>query len=285
MLATDAMMLQDYYTPENFKKIGHNLLFVAAKYGDLVTVQRLLQRPQADHLCQQHDKYGRSALMLALLPEPDEPMAKKDERLEIVRLLIKQIPLGITCLYGKNALSLAVCNGHMAALTLILQQSASWALINQKDINGLTPAMLAAKRGFLDILECLVARGADLTQCCHEKGTILMHAAANNQEKVVAYLLESPQVQAQINARDQHQETALFYALHARSIVITQTLLQYGADITPKNLWGQTVFEKATFQRQKEIVACLQLEQQKQAALIFSSEQHSTFTPPLKMRR
>lgn len=63
--------------------------------------------------------------------------------------------------------------------------------VNEKDAQGLTPAMWAAANNQVETLKFLQAQGADFTLMAHTAETALLLAAANGHTQVLQVLLSA----------------------------------------------------------------------------------------------
>lgn len=103
------------------------------------------------------------------------------------------------------------------------------AEVDATDAQGTTALMFAAQRGFTEIVDLLLARGADVNLHRRQFGTTaLMFAAAANQVAVVRQLLEQ---QVDLNATNEDGSTALMGATLAGATEIVELLIAAGADV------------------------------------------------------
>jgi len=119
---------------------------------------------------------------------------------------------------------------------------------------GSTAVMFAAERGFTEIVQLLVAKGANVNH--HNKyGFTALHAAAsNNHADVVKLLLEKG---AQVDAQDELGQTPLYFAAERGHLEIVRLLVTKGADVNKLAKKGWTPLYAATSGNFVEIVKLL----------------------------
>ncbi len=185
----------------------------------------------------------------------------------------------------ETALSLAV-KFHMSSSVRVLITSG--ADINQRDINGWTPLMLAVQHGFekivgllcennadLDVkrtmfrdtavslaakhnrsscLNILIESGADINQTDYNGWTPLMHAARNGFEEIVRLLCEN---KADLNAQSHALNTAITLATEHNKPSCLEALIKTGADVTLKTSSGETALDIASSSQNTKCVQIL----------------------------
>ena len=157
---------------------------------------------------------------------------------------------------------LAAQRGHRVAalqeMLSSLDSSLVADLIRATDELGMTPLLWAAKRGFADVAEVLLAFGADAEEVISaqdaEGSTALHHAARKAHNDVVSLLLKSG---APINAVNHDQSTPLHWAARKNNTQAISMLLENGADLESKNKWGATPFDNAKFAEHMGSIALL----------------------------
>ena len=145
------------------------------------------------------------------------------------------------------------------------------AAVNAADAHGDTALIIASQHNDLPVLQLLLDKGAQAAATNHVGATALMLAVLGvseggsvHAESVVKLLLKH---HAEINARDAHGQTALFYAAREQfseaggflgNPRVVQMLLENGADSNVRDLDGQTALLHDA--RQRPIVSGAPLE-------------------------
>jgi ankyrin repeat protein len=165
----------------------------------------------------------------------------------------------------------------------IKQHLAAGKDVNAPDTYGYTSLHFAAYRGHKEIVELLIAKGADVnaldgllqqTPLDYAEGetadllrkhggktslwlrageSIHIAAAAGHIEAFKQFLAAGEDV----NAKDKNGCTGLHHAALAGRIEITQLLIAKGVDVNAKNVNGVTPLHRVTFTGQKEIAELL----------------------------
>ncbi len=135
---------------------------------------------------------------------------------------------------GWTTLMSAVVNGHVEMVQLLV---ASGADVNMKDSNGATGLWLAANSGNLPIVRILVTKGAALNDQNAGGLTSLMIATVGGHYDVVKYLLAS---KADVNLKHKEGDTALMFALASGRNEIASLIIDAGADLNIQNKYGVT---------------------------------------------
>ena len=102
-----------------------------------------------------------------------------------------------------------------------------------------TPLFLAAARGHLDVLRCLIENGADINASTADNCTPLMIAIENGKINVATFLIEHG---AYVDLKDDRGDTALHYAVSRYilhncndSLKVCSCLIKHGADVNGCN--------------------------------------------------
>eukprot|EP00931_Biecheleriopsis_adriatica_P090548 TRINITY_DN64511_c0_g1_i1.p1 TRINITY_DN64511_c0_g1~~TRINITY_DN64511_c0_g1_i1.p1 ORF type:complete len:195 (-),score=52.93 TRINITY_DN64511_c0_g1_i1:84-668(-) len=97
--------------------------------------------------------------------------------------------------------------------------------------------------------------GAKLPQGCSTwQRTGLMIAARHGQEDVISRALESSLSQPQLDVVDEHGNTAVMIAAREGHAKVVDMLIAAGADLSVKNLAGQTASEIASTESVRELL-------------------------------
>jgi ankyrin repeat protein len=116
--------------------------------------------------------------------------------------------------------------------------------VNERDVNGLTPLMWAARTGAVDVMTALLDAGADVdARDARHEWTAMQHAIHTQRVDAVRLLLDRG---ADPNAKT-HPEalTPLLMAAGDRDPAIVKLLLAHGADPRHQGEWGDTPLARA----------------------------------------
>ncbi len=162
---------------------GNTPLYIAIYYGQ-EAVAELLVRRKCD--VNRQDVTHRSPLMLSiekgftsltriLFDHPDIDLTQTDRR-------------------RRNILHYAVISRNVSAIEMLTQKSATRWLSNQPDRLGIFPILMAARKGYLDIMNALLHGGANpnvYDTRFNDHHTALEEAILNGHHQVVLLLLKS----------------------------------------------------------------------------------------------
>ena len=115
----------------------------------------------------------------------------------------------------------------------------------------------AMRNGRIDILDVLIAKGADINDKNKDGETLLNIATNGSRYLIVKYLVSNG---ADINARDRYGDAPLHTAIRNGSQLIVEYLVSIGADINAKNKDGLTPLALAKLNGWKEIAYYLTLQ-------------------------
>lgn len=122
-------------------------------------------------------------------------------------------------------------------------------LLNHKDSSGWTALMHASSRGFINVVNVLLKKGADTSPASLErKDTALMLAATNGHVHIVNALLDA---KADPDTTNYYDDTALMHAAYAGHLTVVQALLNrttQKADVTKRNRASATALMMAAAQ-------------------------------------
>ena len=112
---------------------------------------------------------------------------------------------------------------------------------NAKDDEGATALTAAAEAGDVDLVQKLLADGADVHSQDNDGWTALMSATAAGHRKIVELLLEAG---ADVNAQTNFGLTALMSAAGSGRTEVVEILVNKGADIKAKdnNTWTALIW-------------------------------------------
>ena len=200
-------VLIQYGADVNWKYMykGMTPLMVACKRGHYGIVQRLLQEPNID-IDAVESISGKSALHFAILTS------------EIVTTLVtKGANPNIMDGSGCTPLDYAIRHDNIGVVSTLLQ--------SVKEL--LVPLHLACEKSSTEVVDALIQNGADVNRK-HNGMTPLMVACKRGHYGIVQRLLKTQKVN--VNAQDSNGLTALHFSVQSNSVEIVCTLLLKGAD-------------------------------------------------------
>jgi len=146
-------------------------------------------------------------------------------------------------------------NNYLAERPLRSSIPTSLELINRKVCSyEMTLLHLACKEGNLELIQRLLAAGADINATTKDGCTPLLYAALLGHVEVVQFLLAAG---ADINATDKDGSTSLLYAASSGHIEVVQSLLAAGANINATTKDGCTPLLSAASSGHVEVVQSL----------------------------
>ncbi len=115
--------------------------------------------------------------------------------------------------------------------------------------------MRAARGGYTEIVQALLAKGADVNAKKKYGNTALMYAAERGSTDIIQALLANG---TNANAKNLEGETALMFAVKLGHTETVQALLAYGADVNAKdNYYGRTALTLASMKNHTQIANLL----------------------------
>ncbi|KAK0398478.1 hypothetical protein QR680_002608 [Steinernema hermaphroditum] len=186
---------------------GESLLMVCARCGHTDMARLILADSEIDDT----DNDGWSALLNA---------AHKGY-VQIVRLLLEAgSAVDQTDLMGWTALMWAVYKNHLPVVEILLDYTAHVNMIDEED--GLTPLIVAAGRGFTDVVQRLLNADAQVNACDKFGSTALIWASRKGHLPVVELLLNNG---AELDAVGMYSSTALMLATKGNYISVVEAIL------------------------------------------------------------
>ena len=145
-----------------------------------------------------------------------------------VRYLVglPQVELNDRGAYGKTALQCAVEKNHQDIMQVLI---AAGADIDTKDKDGSTPLLTACESGLLHVVKRLVEAGAGVRVTDNQGDTCLTLAAYYGRTKVVRYLVGLPEVD--VNHRADDNKNALQCAVEQKHNAVVQVLINAGLHV------------------------------------------------------
>ena len=161
-------------------------------------------------------------------------LAVNDNRLAVSELLLKHgSPVDAPDIDGLTPFHLAVKNQSIDMVRLLHKFGASTDRMTE--YSGFTPLHQAALRGNVDILTFLLETGVDEKSKTIDGKTILHVACMGCQYDLCKWIIDRGIVD--IDAKDDHEFTALYYATQLHDIDIVQLLLERGSDPFIGDVW------------------------------------------------
>ncbi|XP_052808936.1 transient receptor potential cation channel subfamily A member 1 homolog [Mya arenaria] len=197
-------------------------LHKAAQYNHIQVVEFLVDR-EAD--IERRDEENYTPLLLASVYG----------RAPTVDLLIqKEADISAVDKNDKTAIFLAAEENQLSALEALLKYDPVKNLINTSDRYDNDPLHIAAMKGYLHIVRCLLKNGADLDSKNEEEQTPLHLAAKFGRTNIVRELVT--QDKNSVNDEDESSNTALHLAALAGHAKVAEVLLEFGADVAARNV-------------------------------------------------
>jgi ankyrin repeat protein len=181
------------------------------------------------------DSAGESALIVAA----------REGKTEVVQTLIdSHADVEIRDKSGRKPVIHAIQQGHLETLEALLQGGASPNAARPEDLRPLESSiqwMSALPRG-KEIFEKLLKRGADVHQVAEDNTTLVMIAAALDEDYALKELLKN---KATIGGITTHGQSSLTVAARNNSVRAAKVLLEAGVDVTHVNDQGRTASQEA----------------------------------------
>jgi thiosulfate/3-mercaptopyruvate sulfurtransferase len=115
--------------------------------------------------------------------------------------------------------------------------------INSRIDNGMSPLMLAAKDGELEILRLLLSGGADVDLINDDENTALWFACFSDEPMMVNELIQAG---CNLDNQNVNGATCLIYCASTGKFDLVRLLVQAGADVSRQTLDGFTALDSAT---------------------------------------
>jgi serine/threonine-protein phosphatase 6 regulatory ankyrin repeat subunit B len=141
---------------------------------------------------------------------------------------------------GYNAIMCASRKGYRDIVELLLDRGAN---IHEKNNKGINALMCASSEGHKDIVELLLDRGANIHEKNNNGINALIYASSKGHKDIVELLLDRG---ADIKEKDCVGSNALLYASYYGHRDVVELLLDQGADIHDKNNEGGNALMEAS---------------------------------------
>ncbi|XP_064630119.1 transient receptor potential cation channel subfamily A member 1-like [Lineus longissimus] len=227
-------------------------LHLAVANGQYAVIMSILESPSSGNIMNWKDTKDRTALHFA---------AEAGNTAILELLLSHGASTAATDLDERTALHIACENNSVGCAEALIH--ASKGELNDPDIDGMSPLLLASMKGHRHMVKVLTALGADNSCKDDQRRTALMLAAMNGQTAVMAILLEN---QADLSATDKYKLTALHYACSNNHAKAVRLLLARNADVTATTLKKETPLDLAAINMASEAtIAILQSDKWEEA--------------------
>ena len=229
---------------------GITELMVAVETGDLARVESLLS--SGVDLNARNDS-GATALLMASASGHGEA---------VERLLVAGADPDIASNRGDTPLAMAIQYGHLNIAVLLLQHGANPDVDHNTDNARLRKPVLvrAAVLGQTDVVRLLIERGVDL----HKSGLEALNAALWRHHEQTAQLLvaagldlNAPTYDTKKYSSMQNGERVLHTAAQQGLVSSVQLLLEHGADVNGRNVHGRSALYFAVKEDHPDVVAML----------------------------
>jgi len=209
-----------------------NALMQASELGDVATVRRLVEDPDAGVDLECRTERGETPLMLAAW----------NGHVDLVRFLLEAgADVQATDREREDALIGASGRpGKAAVLEMLLTGGAH---VDRRNASGRTALIEAASVGSEDNAAVLLRYGADRNVVTDEQETALTFAVVNEYRNLVGLLLNAG---AAVDARDEKGWTPLTYAVYSGKREIVRRLVEAGADPDQVDGEGNTMLTHVT---------------------------------------
>ncbi|XP_067676346.1 serine/threonine-protein phosphatase 6 regulatory ankyrin repeat subunit A-like [Haliotis asinina] len=202
----------------------------ASMSGDLSKVNFILSQEKAN--IDRKDGIGRTPAMWAAAMG----------HMHVVELLVnKGAKLSLVDSLGLNILHAACLFGDVEVVKYVISRDC--VDINGRVRCGRTPVMLAAVNGHKEIMELLVAKGANVTLTDKNGNTILHRACRGGDIEVVKYIVSKKMVD--INTGKRKNQTSLMLACLWGHKAVVELLVQQGANHSLTDKRGDNILHYA----------------------------------------
>lgn len=123
------------------------------------------------------------------------------------------------------------------------------ACVNARDENGCSPIHFAMQRGDMEVIDLLIARGADVTART-DNGATVLHFIAKPYDHRAAMIDRMIAAGVDPNAKTDGGDAPLHRAAEWASVEVVRRLLDGGADVNAMNGEGKTPLDLAEHQMQ-----------------------------------
>ena len=224
---------------------GRNLVAFSLACNKVDTALHLLDAGAVSNINVQAKDSGYTALMVAC--------ASEDGSIEVMKSMLKnKANPDLISNAGRTALTIATLQNKPKAVELLLQENAD---PNIRDSNDCTALMLAAVRGYEEIVDTLMKNKRVDPNIQRKDGmTALIFASHEGHAEIVNHLLQK---KANPDLQNVDGETALMAACEKGYLQIINSMLKSQADPDIVNNVGRTAMMVATIKNKPTVVELL----------------------------
>ncbi|XP_067653150.1 putative ankyrin repeat protein RF_0381 [Haliotis asinina] len=218
---------------------GNNVLHWACIGGDLETVKLIVSMNAVD--INSRGWYSKTPVMVA---------AQLGHR-NVVKFLVgtgADVSLGDSD--GDNVLHLACIGGDLETVKLIVSMNV--LDINSREQYNMTPVMMAAGKGFSDMVKFLVGRGADVSLGDSDGDNVLHYACFGGDLEIVELIVSMNVLD--INSRGRYSRTPVMRAAEKGNRDVVEFLVGRGADLALVSSYGNNILHLASREGHLETV-------------------------------
>ncbi|KAJ3559031.1 hypothetical protein NPX13_g9597 [Xylaria arbuscula] len=230
---------------------GCSALCLALNNGNTnsIEIMKILLGNGADP--DQEDDYGVSFRMRI-----SEAILSQCMPSDYLRALEGLIPLSCVEALDLSYIHKIVLGILPVSLTCVLQSPARQNL-DEKDRNGCTPLMHAAKHGNIAAVRDLISAGAEVNEVNLHGETAMHRAITSGTEGDMACVDALLQAGSSCNASTLHGYSCLHLAAQRNYVAISRRLIDAGADIQAQTCYGQTPMWRAAHKNAVDMIRYL----------------------------
>jgi ankyrin repeat protein len=216
----------------------------AVKTGNIAMVQFLLNREDINVNLGTRVQ-NKTPLMIAV----------ENEQFEITRALLRHPKIEINNIQIKGIPALHYWSKYNTPIEIIerLIKNCEAKINTNIDTIG-TPLHISASQGNFDIVNTLLAHGANVNIYNNDKKTPLMLATSKGFLKIVKALLEK---KAKVNESDIHGISVIHMAAKSGHLEVVQELRAFGANLKQKSSGGQSILDFANQSKNMKLINLL----------------------------
>ena len=251
---------------------GETALSLAAKYGSLYIVKKLIETKQIEVHKEMNvltDLYHIAAFggfkdTLEYLLQIGVPVNAKDsngisalhfsakffctDQENAVKLLLdKGANINISSNFGETPLHAASKHKQFQMVNLLLDYG---ACVDAQNNKGETALHISARKGKLSIVRKLLSEQASINITTYDGKTALHYASLYGKDRTVEYLIKEG---ALIDARNNCGFTPLHYSAEEGHLGVVKMLMSHNAMINPRTVHGDTPLQCAATNGHEEI--------------------------------